>query len=65
MAKEDLHYKFKIATFQRPRGYILMSNEGQLNLDPELLGYKIDFLIPILNPDNFEDGKKSDVDLSL
>jgi hypothetical protein len=36
--------------------------EGQLNLDPDLLGYKIDFLIPVLNPENFEDGKKEDVD---
>ncbi len=40
----------------------MISLEGQLNLDPDLLGYKIDFLIPVLNPENFEDGKKEDVD---
>ena len=33
-------------------------------MDPETLGYKIDFLIPVLNPDNFEDGKKECVDYS-
>ncbi len=27
-AQEDLHYKFKLATFQRPRGYSLISLEG-------------------------------------